>query len=203
MRDIPLFTATNGMATLILHEIPFRKEAFVWIRTVFLSLDGLMEECRGFCRAAGAERVYFSGELDFGSRPVHARLIRRSVKKAALPETGALALPAKDPALWLEHYRRSFRPVPAARSTPSEEGRFDVYYKGTLIGIGQVQGGMLMTVAALEKGRGKDCVCALAAHSEGPVLQLVCAEENLPAMKLYDKLGFSREDVKEVWYSAK
>jgi RimJ/RimL family protein N-acetyltransferase len=32
---------------------------------------------------------------------------------------------------------------------------------------------------------------------------LVCAEENLPAMKLYDKLGFSLDEVKEVWYSMK
>ena len=55
MRDIPLFTVTDGMATLILHEIPFRKEAYVWVRSLFGSLDGLMQECAGFCRAAGAE----------------------------------------------------------------------------------------------------------------------------------------------------
>ncbi len=203
MRDIPLFTATDGMATLILHEIPFRKEAFVWIRTVYGSLEGLMKECAGFCRAAGAEKVYFAGEIDFGDYPIHARLIYRSVEKAAIPSTKAVALPVKDPTAWLDHYRRSFRQVPVAQSTPPEDGRYDIYLGEDLIGIGQVQGGMLMSIAALKSGMGRDCLCALAEHSQGTTLRLVCAEENLPAMKLYDKLGFSKEDVKEVWYSLK
>ena len=114
MRDIPLFTATDGMATLIFHEIPFRGEADVWIRSVFGSLDGLMQECAGFCRAAGAQKVYFSGEIDFGDRPVHARLIYRSVDKSTLPTTRAVARPLHNETAWLEHYRRAFRAVPVS-----------------------------------------------------------------------------------------
>ena len=75
MRDIPLFTATNGMATLILHEIPFRGDAFVWIRTVYGSLEGLLKECEGFCRAAGADRVYFSGEIDLSAYSVYLKSV--------------------------------------------------------------------------------------------------------------------------------
>ena len=201
MRDIPLFTVTDGMATLILHEIPFRQEAYVWIRTVFGSVEGLVKECTGFCRSAGADRIYFSGDMDLSAFPVHARLIYRSVDRSTLPTTQAVALPSEKEDLWLEHYRRSFLPVPVAQSTPSPEGRYDIFIDGKLIGIGQIQGGMLMSIASLEKGLGTDCLCALAAHSIGTKLRLVCAEENLRAMKFYDKLGFSKEDVKEVWYT--
>ena len=203
MRDIPLFTVTDGMATLILHEIPFRREAFVWIRTVFGSVEGLVKECAGFCKAAGADRVYFSGDMDLSTFPVHARLIYRSVSKSALPSTEAIALPVEDENRWLEIYRRAFLPVPVAQSTPSPEGRYDIFLGGKQIGIGQIQGGMLMSVASTEKGKGRDCLCALAPHGEGDGLRLVCAEENIPAMKLYDRLGFTKEDVKEVWYSLK
>ena len=200
MRDIPLFTVTDGMATLILHEIPFRKEAFIWIRTVFGSIEGLVRECTGFCKAAGAEKVYFSGDMDLSTFPIHARLIYRSVSKASLPTTEAIALPAQNMALWLENYRQAFLSVPVAQSTPSTEGCLDVYLNRELIGIGQIQGGMLLSIAALEKGTGKDCLCALAVHGLGNRLRLVCAEENIPAMKLYDRLGFSTEEVKEIWY---
>ncbi len=201
MRDIPLFTAANGMATLILHEIPFRGDAFVWIRTLYGSIEGLIKECQSFCSMAGAERVYFSGDMDLSAFPLYARLIYRSIDRAALPATEAVAVPVEDPVLWLEQYRRTFRQVPAAQSTPSEEGRYDIRMGKELIGIGQIQEGMLMSVASLRPGMGAACVSALCAHSEGPRVRLVCAEENLPAMKLYDRMGFSKEEVKEVWYS--
>lgn len=203
MRDIPLFTATDGMASLILHEIPFRREAYVWIRTLYGSLKGLMGECAGFCKAAGAEQVYFSGELDFAGFPIHAKLIYRSIPRKRLPATLATALPTQDLDRWLSLYRERFRFVPAAQSTPSTEGCYDISLNGELIGIGQLQGGMLMSLASLKPGMGKDCLCALAANTDSPLLRLVCAEENLPAMKLYDKLGFSRDEIKEVWYCMK
>jgi hypothetical protein len=203
MRDIPLFTATDGMATLIFREIPYRKEAYVWIRTVYGSLEGLMTECVGFCRAAGAERVYFSGNADFTGYPIYARLIYRSLPRMRLPATKAVAIPAKDEALWLAQYRKRFLPVPAASSTPSQDGLYDILLDGQLIGIGQVQGGMIPAVASLEKGQGVHCLCALGRVTDSPLLRLVCAEENRPAMRLYDKLGFSRDEEKEVWYSMK
>ncbi|MBR4308426.1 MAG: hypothetical protein IKT58_02400 [Oscillospiraceae bacterium] len=203
MKDIPLFTVTDGMASLILHEIPFRGEAYVWIRTVYGRLGGLMEECAGFCRAAGAEKVYFSGNADLSAYPVHAKLIYRSLEAEKLPGTEAVAIPTADPARWTEHYRRRFLSVPAAQSIPTPEGLYDIFLTGELVGIGQLKEDMILSIASLRPGLGLDCLCALAAQSQSPKLRLVCAEENLPAWKLYDKLGFSKEEVKEVWYSMK
>ncbi len=203
MRDIPLFTVTDGMASLILHEIPFRGEAYVWIRTVYGRIGGLMEECAGFCRAAGAEKIYFSGNADLSAYPVHAKLIYRSAEAKSLPPTRAVAKVAPDPKAWAESYRERFRCVPAAQSTPSTEGLYDIYLGEDPIGIGQVKDDLILSVASLRPGMGRDCLCALAEVSQSPTLRLVCAEENLPAMKLYDRLGFSRGEVKEVWYSMK
>ena len=93
--------------------------------------------------------------------------------------------------------------VPAAQSTPSLEGLYDIFMDGEQIGIGQIKDDMILSLASLRPGRGKDCLCALANRSQSPILRLVCAEENIPAMKLYDKLDFSRGEVKEVWYSMK
>ena len=70
MTDIPVFTAADGIATLILHEIPARKEGYILVRAVFGSLACLLRECADFCRGAGAERVYAGGEADFSAYPV-------------------------------------------------------------------------------------------------------------------------------------
>ena len=203
MKDIPLFTVTDGMASLILHEIPFRKEAYVWIRTVYGRIGGLMEECAGFCRAAGAEKVYFSGNADLSAYPVYAKLIYRSANADTLPKTHAIATPTADPSAWLEHYRDRFRAVPAAQSTPSAEGQYDIFLNGELIGIGQLKEDLILSLASLRPGLGQDCLCALSLQSQSSKLRLLCAEENLPAMKLYDKLGFTVDGTKEVWYSMK
>ena len=56
MKNIPLFTSSYGLATLILKEISWNGRAYVLIRSVWNDQTAaLLEECRGFCRAAGAE----------------------------------------------------------------------------------------------------------------------------------------------------
>jgi ribosomal protein S18 acetylase RimI-like enzyme len=68
------------------------------------------------------------------------------------------------------------------------------------IGFGQIHDGTLLSVAALQKGAGERCICALAATDSTPSIRLLCAMENHPAMRLYDRLGFSHGPVKERWY---
>ena len=125
MKDIPVFSCPEGIATLILREVPFRGEGYILVRGVFGTLEGLLAECAGFCRAAGAERI----------------------------------------------------------------------------GLGRVRGGELLAVAALLPGAGERCVRALAARCAGPEVRLTCAAENERAMRLYDRLGFSRGAEERVWFS--
>lgn len=202
MRDIPIFTASAGLASLILREIPTRREGYVLVRSVFTNTEALLRECERFCRSVGAERVYFGGNADFSAYPVYARLIERELDCAHLPKTSATAkkISENEQTLWLELYRERFSTVPAAQSTPQTDCAYFVFDGGERIGLGQIDGEELRAVASLKKGRGADCVAALAAATHAPQLHLLCAEENLPAMRLYDRLGFSRGCAREVWY---
>lgn len=202
MKDIPIFSCTEGVATLILREIPTRGEGFVLVRAVFTELSALLREGAAFCRAAGAQRVYASGEADFSGYPIYARLIARSIARSALPDTAARAVSVAeaDGALWTALYRQRFAEVPAAGSLARAENAYWIFDGEERIGLGSLSADRLDAVAALAPHRGADCVCALAACAQGDELHLLCARENLPAMRLYDRLGFSTEAEKEIWY---
>lgn len=92
MKDIPVFSCPDGIATLILREVPFRGEGYILVRGVFGTLEGLLAECAGFCRAAGAERLFAAGEADFSGYPAahpHPWAQRAAGVAAAAPEAGA------------------------------------------------------------------------------------------------------------------
>lgn len=205
MKDIPVFTSTEGIATLILREIPERREAYVLIRGVFTKIERLMNECERFCLLAGAEQVYFSGQADFSGCRIHARLLERSVRCDALPPTQAraVAVTPGTAAQWQAYYRARFASVPLARSCVDSADACLICAQERTVGIGQLRGDRLEVVAALESGCGADCVSAMAALCAGDRLHLLCAMENRPAMALYDRLGFDCGDVKEIWYSRK
>lgn len=200
MKDIPIFTGYEGIASLILRQIPYNGTAFVLIRSVFGTTEALIRECAEFCHAAGAETVCYGGDGDFSGREVYAHVIERTIRRSALPKTAAVARPAADPNEWLGIYRQRFSNVPAATCFPSTQNALTVFDGDTPIGIGRVEGGCIRLLAATVPGRGADCVAALAAHCLGKIVTLSCAEENLPAMRLYDRLGFSRGATKEIWY---
>lgn len=200
MRDIPIFTAANGIASLILREIPLRAEAYVWIRSVFGATQELLRECEDFCRAAGAERVYFGGNAELSAYPVYASLCEREIAFERLPKTKAV-LQAAD-ATWVNRYNLCFSKVPAARSfeqTPPDA--YDIFEQGERIGLGQINGDRIAAVASLRRGCGQSCVSALAAQTGAKRVRLLCAQENLPAMRLYDRLGFSPGELREIWYT--
>ena len=200
MKDFPIFPCSDGVASLILNEIPHRGEAYILIRSVFGSPERLLRECGDFCRGAGAEKIYVSGEADLSLLPVYARLTERSLEKALLPQTSARAELTEDPE-WTALYNQSFRQVHAAKTyEKTPENAYFIYDGSERIGLGQLIDDELAAVASLKKGYGQDCVCALAEKICQKRVKLLCAEENLPASRLYDRLGFTREKVKRVWY---
>lgn len=93
MKDIPVFSCPDGIATLILREVPFRGEGYILVRGVFGTLEGLLAECAGFCRAAGAERLFAAGEADFSGYPAAIRILGRSApRESLLPAPEAVRL---------------------------------------------------------------------------------------------------------------
>lgn len=200
MKDFPIFPCAGGMASLILSEIPYRGDAYIFIRAVHGSLNGLLQECGDFCRAAGAENIYVCGEADLSHLPVYAHLTERSLPKAQLPESRARAELTDDPE-WAELYNKRFRAVHSAKTYLRTPPNAYFIYDGKMrIGLGQLIDDELAAVASLEKGRGQDCVCALSANIVQDTVKLLCAEENLPATGLYDRMGFSRDRILRVWH---
>ena len=56
MKDFPVFTTENGVASLILKEIPYRGEAYIHLRDS-QNPKTLLEECVSFCAACGADKI--------------------------------------------------------------------------------------------------------------------------------------------------
>ena len=47
MKDIPVFSCPDGIATLILREVPFRGEGYILVRGVFGTLEGVCGQVIG------------------------------------------------------------------------------------------------------------------------------------------------------------
>ena len=61
MRDMPMFTTENGVASLTLNQIPYTKSAWIRIQNS-VSPQALLEECIAFCKAVDAEYIYATGD---------------------------------------------------------------------------------------------------------------------------------------------
>lgn len=165
MKDIPVFSCPDGIATLILREVPFRGEGYILVRGVFGTLEGLLAECAGFCRAAGAERLFAAGEADFSGYPAAIRILgRRAPRESLLPAPEAVRLfPSrrKRQRTGRGNTMRASGAVPAAEScSPAEERALAaggealwIWDGAERIGLGRVRGGELLAVAALLPAR--------------------------------------------------
>lgn len=210
MTDLPIYTAADGLATLILHEIPTKREGYILVRAVFGTLDGLLRECVRFCRGAGAERVYAGGAADFSGYPVFVSLIERSAEFPVLPQTHCTVEPVTQDTAerWAALYNERFASVPSAQSCGFAETRrlaqsgecYFVQENGRRVGLGRVRGQTLPALASLEAGAGEKTLLALVQHCGMHRVELVCALENARAMALYDRLGFSRGALRQSWY---
>ena len=74
MKDFPVFTTENGVASLILKEIPYRGEAYIHLRDS-QNPKVLLEECVSFCAACGAEKIYASGSPALEQYPLHTAVL--------------------------------------------------------------------------------------------------------------------------------
>ena len=69
-----------------------------------------------------------------------------------------------------------------------------------LIGIGFVVDNEISVVASVQQGSGKDIVAALAKSIPADTVVVHVADNNKPAIRLYESLGFALRDTVETWY---
>jgi GNAT superfamily N-acetyltransferase len=207
MKDIPMFTTDNGVASLVLKEIPVRSVAYVKLITS-QNPEALLGECVDFCRACGAEAVFASGDPCLAAFPLVAVLIEMTA--SGLAQTDAAVFPVTEETVgrWRQIYNERMANVPnAAYMTAQDEKRFlgdgDCYFvhkAGTLLGIGKASGDTIELVAGVQPGAGQDVTLALASVLTEERVRLTVARENKRAVRLYERLGFSAVQEVSRWY---
>ena len=210
MNNIPMFTGVYGAASLILMEIPYTGESYAIFRSVQPGMAAAFaEECVQFCRMAGAQRVYASGE-DLKEYPFHCQILSMAcAKEQILPGEGLLwpVLP-ENVAKYRELYNEKMKDVHnAATMTWRDEkrlvesgGGYFVHDGSRLLGIGQVSEDRLETVIAAVPGRGETVLRALAQEIRGDTVHLQVASTNQRALRLYRRMGFVPTGVVSTWY---
>lgn len=204
MKDLPAFTTENGVASIVLQEIPYSKTAYVIIRDS-LSPEMLIKECGDFCRAVGAEQVYATGHECLKAYPYHTAIWK--MEGAAIPDQGALCVPVTEDTLaqWCEIYNRKMAAVPNAAYMGKHKkdlilaGGCFVFEGQVLLGIGMVSEG-IDTVASVQPGGGEKIVSALCRKLGKEKITLQVASENPKAIALYERMGFCKTEEISCWY---
>lgn len=209
MRDIPVFTTENGVASLIFKEIPYSQTAYVRIQDS-LSPAVFCEECVQFCRAVGAEKIFATGHDYLKSYPFHTAIWEMARSTDGLEDTDAAIFPVTEKTLerWREIYNEAMKAVPnasymtqadGARLLETGDGYF-VHRDGNLLGIGKASGERVDAVVSCVPGAGRTVMLALAHAITGERITLQVASSNLRAVKLYEKLDFIRISEVSRWY---
>ena len=216
MNNIPVFLSQWGTATLILREIPYKKTAYILLRTI-TDLDLLTQECAAFCRECGAEQCFVSAadsQVLLAGAPDYV-LLRMTAEKASLPRLEnpfrLEPLCPDNEDLYISLYNRCFRTVTNAATYDKRELQrvyrmgqqaYVAWLEGEPCGMGELHESELAAVGLLPefRGKGKYLTLALLDRCPGPEISLTVVSDNARALALYEKLGFQTESVVSKWY---
>ena len=209
MRDIPMFTTENGIATLVLKKIPYTKEAFVRVLDS-QSCSEFLKECVEVCRMAGAENIYVTGHQSLNTLPIFCEEMRYMANKHSFPHTDAVALYATMEQLpwWRQIYNQKMSGVHAAAPLSESEverlirdGKaFCVYKECAIVGIGVACDGQIHALASLAQGAGPDVVLSLSKTFPEYDVSVCVASTNNKALRVYRRLGFCEAQIETKWY---
>lgn len=198
MKDIPVFTTENGVASLVLQEIPYTAEAYVHIRASE-NPSVLAQECASFCCAVGAQRVFAKGR-GLEDYPVHTCILEMQCPRERIGQTDACLFPVTEKTLtqWRTIYNAAMKNVDNAAWMSEQKAKellqagdgYFVHKNGMLLGIGKASGGRLDAIASVEKGQGETVLKALCSVLQEEVVVLEVADTNEKALHLYKKMGF-------------
>lgn len=211
MKDIPLFTTEAGVASLLLQEIPYRKEAYIRVRDVQPGkLKELLDECVSFCRMVGAEKIFAGDHEQLMCYPLHFSVIQMRGTVVSNEEEIAHLFPVTQATVseWRKLCNRRLSDVDgAATLTAADEkkilssgGAYYVHRSGKMLGAGWMEGGKLLLICAVEPGSGETVLRTLLSLSEEEQAVLEVASTNMRAIRLYERMGFIRVSEVQRWY---
>ena len=208
MKDIPVFATENGVAALSLQQIAYTGIAHITIHST-QSFTAFLEECIDFCRAVGAERILACGHEGLSCFPVYTRILSMQMD---LPEDASqdCLFPITEASFdeWLKIYNDGMKGVPNALILSKQMGKalmekgiaYFVHNSGDVLGIGIAEVDTIQAVVSCKRGCGERSMRALFGVLCGDVVKVEVAENNLPAMKLYSRMGFIQTGVIKCWY---
>jgi len=215
MRNIPVFTAENGLASLILREIPYSGRAYVLIRAIWHDCAAaLLQECAQFCRAVGATEIFASdGEAELPAAHAYD-MLQLVCLPGDLPQlvqpVELVPVCEENGDRYLEIYNRCFQLLPGAAAYRQEdvlrlqtEGRgFLARTEGGYGGVIELGDRTLEGIAVLPEHRGLGYPMALTAlqRFRGQQIRLKVADNNHNARALYERLGFREEKRISRWW---
>ncbi len=212
MRDFPMFTTENGVASLIFREVPYRGIAYIHIRSSEAP-EALLQECRDFATAVGAEQIFATGHAFLVKYPFYTAIYELSAQKNQIKQGSASLFPVTENTLerFREIYNRKMENVPnsaymtqafAKEMLQKGQGYF-VHDGGSLLGIGIVDGSEIKALASCRSGAGPEILRTLCGAVFADVITLECASENHKAMALYEIEGFFTTRELSRWYRIK
>ena len=211
MKDIPMFTTEFGVASLSLSEIPYRKEAYIRIQSVF---DGkiteLLAECIGFCRAVGAETVYAADYEGLNDYPLKTAVLEMQGDALVDWQKVEHLFPVTEQtvARWREITNGRMVDVDCAMTlTVADEkrivasgGAYFVHRDGELLGTVWMEEEKLLMLCGVKSGAGERILHTLMSLCEGGRVRLEVASTNERAIRLYEKCGFLKVRELNRWY---
>ena len=209
MKDFPFFTTQSGVASITLSQIPYTGKAYITIQDS-AEPEHLLQECRDFCIAAGAAEVYASGHSCLESNPVHTEIVLMHCSRDGLDTTDAKLISVTDKTLaqFCEIYNSGMKYVPNAAYMSGFVGKkilaegkgYFVEREGKILGIGIAGEQKIDAIVSLVPGCGKDVLLALNSALSGAYAEVEVATSNIPAVRLYEKMGFVLYRQISKWY---
>ena len=211
MKDIPFFTTDYGVASLMLAEIRYRQEAYIRVQSVHDgAVEDLIRECMAFCRAAGAEKVYWSaGEVE---GELHTSIYEMRGVAWVDPAKLANLFPVTEETVtrWRQIFNERMIQVDNAATLTSHDekrilasgGAYFIHHDGELLGVGWMEDAKLQAIAAVKPGAGERVLHSLMSLVEGETVTLEVASTNEKAIRLYERVGFVKTREIRRWYRA-
>ena len=209
MKDFPFFATDYGVASITLKEIPYSSTAYIKIQDS-LEPEKLLEECIGFCKMAGAEKIFASNHPILEKYPMHTTIVQMSRLREGLIQPDAALFPVTEQTIerWREIYNQKMAKVPNSSYMSMFDGKellkkgsgYFVHKDGTLLGIGIASGERIDAVASVQAGAGETVVLALNCALSGERAILDVASNNKKAISLYERMGFVKNCEISRWF---
>ncbi len=209
MRDFPMFTTQNGVASIVLREVPYKGAAYITIQDS-LAPAALLAECVAMAQMAGAQKIYATGNKILEGYPLYTAVVKMTRSREGLPESDCALFPVTEKTLtqWKNIYNEKMKNVPNAAVMTNDDmekllargGGYFVHRNGELLGIGTAYGDTVETVIAVKPGAGEQVMLALCSSLFSEQVVLEVASANQPAIKLYEKMGFIEVSEISRWY---